>query len=61
LVHRIAGVDGGYAWNDQSRMARLQLTTIRVAVIGLAGAVVTAVGVPLCLLFLPGPLGLWLD
>ena len=38
-------------------MARLQLTTLRVAVIGLAGACVTAVGVPLCLLFLPGPLG----
>jgi hypothetical protein len=38
-------------------MARLQLTTIRVAVIGLAGAVVIAVGVPLCLLFFPGPLG----
>jgi len=38
-------------------MARLQLTTLRVAVIGVAGAVVTAVGVPLCLLFLPGPLG----
>jgi hypothetical protein len=38
-------------------MARLQLTTLRVAVIGIAGAVVMAVGVPLCLLFLPGPLG----
>ncbi len=38
-------------------MARLQLTTLRVAVIGVAGAMVTAVGVPLCLLFLPGPLG----
>jgi hypothetical protein len=38
-------------------MARLQLTTIRVAVIGLAGALVTAVGVPLCLLMLPAPLG----
>ena len=37
-------------------MARLQLTTLRVAVIGLAGAVVTVVGVPLCLLLLPGPL-----
>jgi hypothetical protein len=38
-------------------MARLELSTMRVAAIGSAGAVVTAVGVPLCLLFLPGPLG----
>jgi hypothetical protein len=38
-------------------MARLELSTARVAVIGGAGAIVTAVGVPLCLLFLPGPLG----
>jgi len=38
-------------------MARLQLTTLRVAVIGIAGAAVTAVGVPLCLLLLPGPVG----
>lgn len=38
-------------------MARLQLTALRVAVIGTAGAVVTAVGVPLCLLMLPVPLG----
>jgi hypothetical protein len=38
-------------------MARLELSAVRVAVIGGAGAVVTAVGVPLCLLFLPGPLG----
>jgi hypothetical protein len=37
-------------------MARLELTGIRVAVIGGAGAIVTAVGVPLCMLFLPGPL-----
>jgi hypothetical protein len=38
-------------------MARLQLTTLRVAIIGTAAAVVTAVGVPLCLLMLPAPLG----
>jgi hypothetical protein len=38
-------------------MARLELSAFRVAVIGGAGAVVIAVGVPLCLLFLPGPLG----
>jgi len=38
-------------------IARLHLTTLRVAVIGLAGLLVLAVGVPLCLLFLPGPVG----
>jgi hypothetical protein len=38
-------------------MARLQLTTLRVAVIGTAGLVVTTVGVPVCLLILPAPLG----
>ncbi len=38
-------------------MARLQLTTIRVALIGLAGLLVTIVGVPLSLLVLPTPLG----
>ncbi len=36
-------------------MARLQLTMMRVAAIGLAGVVVTSFGVLLCLLFLPGP------
>jgi hypothetical protein len=38
-------------------MARLQLTTLRVAVIGTAGLFVTTVGVPVCLLILPAPLG----
>jgi hypothetical protein len=38
-------------------MARLQLTTLRVAIIGIAGGVVTAVGVALCLLLLPTPVG----
>jgi hypothetical protein len=38
-------------------MARIQLSTVRVALIGAAGAVVTAVGVPLSLLVLPVPLG----
>ena len=38
-------------------MARLHLTTLRVTVIGVAGLVVIAVGVPLCLLLLPGPVG----
>lgn len=38
-------------------MARLQLSTLRVTVIGVAGLVVLAVAVPLCLLFLPGPVG----
>src|SRR5262245_4969948 len=38
-------------------MARLQLTTLRVALIGFAGLLVIVIGVPLCLLFLPGPVG----
>lgn len=38
-------------------IARLHLTTLRVTFIGLAGLVVIAVGVPLCLLFLPGAIG----
>jgi hypothetical protein len=43
-------------------MARLQLTPFRVAVIGAAGFLVTAIGVQLCLLFLPAPVGtlIWL-
>jgi len=37
-------------------MARLQLTSLRVAVIGILGAVVLAFGVPVSLRFLPTPL-----
>jgi hypothetical protein len=36
-------------------VARLQLTMLRVAIIGIAGGVVIAVVVPVCLLFLPSP------
>lgn len=39
-------------------IARLQLTSLRVAVIGFVGAVVIGVGVPFSLHYLPAPIGL---
>ena len=56
LVSRFARIHGGDAGHDQPRRRALQLTSLRVAAIGLIGVVVLFGGVLLCLWIMPEPI-----